>query len=65
YVQLYGDADQKAMAEQMHAAKQSAFKQHPAATWQDGFEATVVALKTHEAVMKNTRIKFENEWFEV
>ncbi len=65
YVQLYGDSDQKAMAQQMQQAKQNAFKQHPAADWQAGLEATVVALKTNEAVTKNTRIKFENEWFEV
>lgn len=65
YIQLYGDGDQKTMAEQMQTAKQIAFKHHPAATWQDGLEATVIAIKTHEAVMKNTRIKFENEWFEV
>lgn len=65
YVQLYGDSDQKAMAQQIDAAKHSAFKQHPAASWQESFEATVIALKTHEATMKNTRIKFENEWFEI
>ncbi len=65
YVQLYGDSDQKAMAQQVQQAKQSAFKQHPAAHWQDGLEATVVALKTNEAVNNNTRIKFENEWFEI
>jgi predicted dehydrogenase len=65
YVSLYGDSDQKAMAQQMQQAKQLAFKQHPAANWQDGLDATVVALKTNEATMKNTRIKFENEWFEV
>jgi predicted dehydrogenase len=65
YVQLYGDADQKAMAEQMQAAKQSTVKQHPAATWQDGLEATIVAIKTNEAVSKKARIQFENEWFEV
>jgi hypothetical protein len=53
------------MAQQMHQAKQSAMKQHPAAGWQEGLDATVIALKTNEAVMKNTRIKFENEWFEV
>lgn len=65
YVQLYGDSDKKAMAQQMQQAKQSAFKQHPAADWQEALEATVVALKTNEAVMKNTRIQFENEWFEI
>lgn len=37
----------------------------PAASWQDGYESTVCALKANEAVMKKGTIKFEKEWFEV
>jgi predicted dehydrogenase len=37
----------------------------PIASAQVGYEATVVALKANEAVMQNTRIEFEPEWFEV
>ena len=29
----------------------------------DGFEATVVAIKANEAVMKRERITFQKEWF--
>jgi predicted dehydrogenase len=65
YVQLYGDSDQKAMAQQIQQTKQTAFKQHPAANWQDGLDATVIAIKANEAVTKNTKIKFATEWFEV
>ena len=37
----------------------------PAATAQDGFEATVSVLKASEAVAKKTRIVFAKEWFQV
>jgi predicted dehydrogenase len=37
----------------------------PAATWQDGYEATVTAIKANEAVVKKGVVKFEKEWFEV
>jgi len=36
-----------------------------AATWREGLEATVVAIKAHEAVMGHKRIAFQKEWFEV
>ena len=37
----------------------------PAASAQDGFEATVSVLKASEAVTKKTRIAFSKEWFQV
>jgi len=37
----------------------------PAATFQEGFEATVTALKANEAILKKQRIAFEPEWFEI
>jgi len=36
-----------------------------AATAQQGFEATVIAIKANEAIAKGQRITFEKEWFEV
>jgi hypothetical protein len=34
-------------------------------TWQEGFEATVLALKANEAAVKKEKIVFQNEWFEL
>lgn len=35
----------------------------PAAGYLEGFEATVTAIKVHEAVMKGSKITFEPEWY--
>ena len=37
----------------------------PAASAQDGFEATVSVLKASEAVAKKSRIVFSKEWFQI
>ncbi len=37
----------------------------PVMNFQKSFEATVVALKANEAVVTNSRIEFQPEWFEV
>ncbi len=37
----------------------------PAADWKLGFEATVTAIKAHEAVMKHTRIELKDELFNI
>ncbi|MBI4657344.1 MAG: Gfo/Idh/MocA family oxidoreductase [Verrucomicrobia bacterium] len=37
----------------------------PAAGYQEGFEATVIALKANEAIMDKKRIVFQKEWFEL
>jgi hypothetical protein len=39
-------------------------KEH-AATWREGFDATVVAIKANEAINSNKRIQFEKEWFDL
>ena len=36
-----------------------------AATWQDGLEATIIALKTNEAILTHRRIPLEKELFEI
>jgi hypothetical protein len=54
--------DTKALREYLASIQKS---KKPAATWQDGYESTVAAIKANEAVMKKTTIKFEKEWFEV
>ena len=37
----------------------------PAAGYQEGYEATVTAIKANEAVLGGQRIAFQNEWFTV
>jgi predicted dehydrogenase len=37
----------------------------PHAGYQEGFDATVVAIKANEAVVQGTRIEFSDEWFEI
>jgi len=39
-------------------------KQH-AATWKEGLESAVVAIKTNEAIVSGRRIPFEKQWFEL
>jgi hypothetical protein len=42
-----------------------ALKSKPAATWQDGLDATVMAITANQAALKKQRITFEKEWFEL
>ena len=37
----------------------------PAASYEQGFEATVIAIKANEAITKGKRIPLQNEWFEI
>jgi predicted dehydrogenase len=37
----------------------------PYATWQDGYGATVLAIKANEAIVKGQKITFQNDWFEL
>jgi predicted dehydrogenase len=62
FVEQFGDDDKEAMADALKAAT---VNNHPAASWRDGFEATVMALKGNEAVMKKARIEIPASLFEV
>lgn len=37
----------------------------PFAGYQEGFEAVVSALKANEAILKNERLAYQDEWFEI
>jgi len=37
----------------------------PAAGWKEGYEATVIAIKAHEAVMKGGKVELPNELYDV
>jgi predicted dehydrogenase len=60
FTDLYGDSDPKALMDKIKA-----LITQPAATWQDGLDATVMAIKGNEAAVKKQKITFENEWFEL
>ncbi len=60
FIDLYGDTDPKALRDTIKT-----LIPHPAATWQEGLEATVMAIKGNEAAIKKQKITFEKEWFEL
>lgn len=62
FVDSFGDDDKKALAEAVQAAS---INNKPAATWRDGFEATVLALKGNEAALKRARIEIPASLFEI
>lgn len=61
FVEQFGDEDKKALADAVTAAS---VNNKPAATWRDGYEATVMALKGNEAVMKKARVEIPASLFE-
>jgi len=56
----FGDADKVALVKHLVTVPRQ-----PAASAQDGFEATVSVIKASEAVAKKTRIVFAKEWFQI
>lgn len=62
FVENFGDSDKEALAD---ALKASTVNNKPAANWQDGYEATVLALKGNEAVLKKARVEIPESLFNV
>jgi hypothetical protein len=58
FLATFSGSDNKALEKHL-----ATLKMMPAATYKDGFEATVMALKANEAVVKGTKIKLEKQWF--
>ena len=56
----FGAADKKALAENL-----AGIKLRNAATYKEGYAATVLALKANEAVVKGEKIALQKEWFEL
>jgi predicted dehydrogenase len=54
--------DAKALQEYLAGLSKSKL---PAAGWQEGFEATVTAIKANEAILKGQKIAMQAEWFEI
>jgi len=60
FTATFDTSDKKALAKHL-----AGLKLQRAATWQEGLESAVVAIKTNEAVLGSKRIAFEKEWFEL
>ncbi len=54
----FGTDDKKKLAKHLATVKTM-----PAATWKEGLEAAVVALKANEALVSGKRVIFQKEWF--
>lgn len=60
FTATFGKADPKALAEHL-----AGLTRQPAATAQDGHEATVLAIKGNEAVLKSGRVEIPAEAFQI
>jgi predicted dehydrogenase len=61
FIDLYGDGDPKALADNLKALK----PYKPAANWRDGLDATILAIKANEAVVRQQKIILEKELFDL
>lgn len=62
FLGTFTEPDNQAIAEYLGTLSKSLL---PAAGYQIGYEATVTAIKAHEAVMTGSKITFQKEWFEL
>jgi len=58
FLATFTNSDAKAIEKHL-----ATLKLMPAATYKDGYEATVLALKANEAVLKGAKMKLEKHWF--
>jgi len=56
----FGTDDKRKLAKHLATLKLA-----PAATWKEGLEAAVVAIKANEALTSGRRVTFEKGWFEL
>jgi predicted dehydrogenase len=59
-ISAYGAEDKAAIDDQL-----SKVPRRPSASYLDGFQATVVAIKANEAIVTGQKITFKPEWFEL
>ena len=62
FITNFGADDQEALVEYLADILKDGL---PAADWKIGYDATVVALKAHEASMSGTRVELPDELFEL
>ena len=62
FVSTFDPKDTKALQEYLAGIQKNKL---PAATYKDGYDAAVLAIKANEAVIKRGVVKFEKDWFEI
>jgi hypothetical protein len=62
FIESFGEADDEVLTEYLAELKES---KKPAAGYQEGFEANVIAIKAHEAALGNKRIEIEDNLFDL
>ncbi len=65
YADDFGEADTPEFRANVADARKRALSQYPAAGWEEGLEATVLALKANEAALKKQKIELKNEFFDL
>ncbi len=63
FQESYGSDDKQALAEHLAEIARGREVSRQAASYQEGFAATVFALKVNEAVNAAKRIEFQKDWF--
>jgi predicted dehydrogenase len=61
----FGDADTPDYRAKLAEARKLTLAQFPAAGWEEGLEATVLAIKANEAALLKQRLELKNEFFEL
>jgi predicted dehydrogenase len=61
----YGSDDKQALADHLATIVRGREQSRQTAGYQEGYAATVIALKVNEAVNTGKRIEFQKEWFEL
>jgi predicted dehydrogenase len=61
YIDSFGDGDMQGLADSLKTLK----PYYPAATWEDGLNATILALKANQAVVEQRKITIEKELFNI
>jgi predicted dehydrogenase len=62
FQEMYADADAQALIDYLKGLKHV---RKTAANWQDGLDATVLAIVANQAAIKKQKITLEKEWFEI
>lgn len=62
FISTFDANDTKALVEYLASIQKNKL---PAATYMDGYETAVIAIKANEAVARKSTVKFEKEWFEI
>jgi predicted dehydrogenase len=65
YEELFGAGDTADYRSNLAAARKLTLSQHPAAGWEEGLEATVLAIKANEAALLKQKLELKNEFFEL